>query len=132
MSAKLYHPLRLKWVHFLTDKLYSEKQIKKLRGGQRVQRNHAETNFLETLILHKILTDAERTYREQCCKCRNVRRREHTRTRAPHLSIKLLVPRSPGFEELLTVKHSVLVIQVVLHLPDKEKDGLSVEIRVNM
>lgn len=46
---------------------------------------------------------------------------------APHLPVEPLVARSPGFEKLLTVEHPVLVIQVVLHVPDKERDSLSVE-----
>lgn len=52
----------------------------------------------------------------------------HTSLQASHLLVEALVPWGPGFEELVTVKHSVFVIQVVLHLPGEEKAALSVEI----
>ena len=95
----------------MTRTLHSKELTPKRREGQGVRRNRTTTNFLETLVINKILTDAEETYLEHR-KDRNVRGTEdaHTSPCPPHLSVKLLVPRSSGFEKLLAIKHPVFII----------------------
>lgn len=41
----------------------------------------------------------------------------------PDLLVEALVPGGARFEELLAVEHSVFVIQVVLHFPERQTDS---------
>lgn len=61
---------------------------------------------------------------ENPCFKKHLKSRKTQRTddaHASYLFIKLLVPWSASFEKLFTVKHSVFVIQVILHFPDEER-----------
>ena len=55
----------------------------------------------------------------------------HVHASSPDLLVEALVTGSSRFQKLLAVEHSVFVIQVVLHLPDKDRDSPTVGIFFN-